>query len=70
MRAFFVYITGATHELWVQENIYKLPEQIFKAVLGVLRVQHPPWSTQQTMDALAAPVPTQRARRDSTERVS
>lgn len=38
-------VTVATHELWVQENIYKPPEQIFKAALGALRVQHPPWST-------------------------
>lgn len=70
MRAFFVYVAVATHELWVQENMYKPPEQIFKAALGLLRVQHPPWSTKQTMDALAAAVPTRRVRRDSTEHVS
>lgn len=60
-------ISVMRHRLWVEEKVFRLSQQIFKAAPHVLQVLHPLQSRQQTMDALAATVPAQSVDRDTTD---
>ena len=52
-------ISITRHELWVEEKVFQLAEQIFKAVLQVLQILLSLQGRLQTMDAPAAAVSAQ-----------
>lgn len=44
-------------QIWVIQKLVQPPQQTIKLALCVLRLLNLLWSTQKTMDALAATVP-------------